>query len=588
MKKEFLIVILVLISVCNALGQKVISGKSEPTKIYIKPEYKRGLPPLLKATINFSDENNNGILEANEKAWITLDIINAGKGAAQELSVTVTDAKPDQNFIIGKASIIPYLLPDQTTRITIPLEAKMEIRSEEHKMEINIREHFGYDMDPAYLYLTTLKYQEPALAFSGLEIIDIGEGTAAVIEDGKIQTGEQVKIRISVQNIGQNVSTETRYTIKCRDQNIFIPDGTGELGDLGIGEVKDFFITLSPNKRVSTAGKLPVFLTLNNTVRRGELSEVQLPIELDRKPPEAVVLNVKADVDKLQKQVARFEVNSDRITVNVGSVINIAQAPPSLMRRSDALGIVIGIEQYDHFVRAPYAENDAATMQRYFKNVLGIDKVYLKKSKDAIGFFFSNLFDPNYGEIQKGIVKGKTDLFIYFSGHGLPSKDGQSAYLLPSDGRIEALEQQGYDLNKLYDNLQKMGARSVTVFMDACFSGASKASSTYQPDNLVAMKGVVIRPIVKEPWIENPGFTVFSSSAFDETSLAFDPSETGLFTYFLCAGLQGKADANSDKKITAGELGRYLETNVKEASSKIRGMQSPQFHGDENLVLTEY
>ncbi len=124
--------------------------------------------------------------------------------------------------------------------------------------------------------------------------------------------------------------------------------------------------------------------------------------------------------------------------------------------------------------------------------------------------------------------------------------------------------------------------------MDACFSGVSRTSGTYGTQNLVAMKGVAIKPDIMHPWENNPGFTVFTSSGFNETSLGFDPSETGLFTYYLCAGLQGNADMNADKKITSGELKQYINKNVKETSVKISGLQSPQFYGDENMVLTEY
>ena len=574
------------ITPCQA--QKMVSGKSEPTKIYIKPVYKHGFPPILFAALNFNDENNNGILEADEKAWITLEISNKGKGAAQDLAITVADDKPDQNFIIGKVNSIPFLQPDQTTKIIIPLEAMAGIRSEEHKLEISIREHFGYDMDPAFLFMTTMKYRESSLVLSGIEVVDIGEGTASIRQDGKLQAGEQVKIKVRVQNIGQNVSKETKFEIINRDQNIFIQDGSGDLGELGIGEVKDFWITVSPNKRITTTGNLPLFLSLTNDVHQGDLSEIQLPIVLDQKPPDAVVLNVKADVEKLQKQIARFEVSSEHMTANVGNVIDIHQVPPSRMHRGNAVAVVIGVENYDHFVKAPYAENDAILVQNYFKNVLGIDKVYLYKSKEVTGYFFDNVFNPDYGELQKAIIKGNTDLFVFYSGHGIPSKDGTNAFLLPSDGRIEAIENQGYNMNKFYENLEKLGARSVMVFIDACFSGVSRSSDIYQSENLVAMKGVRIKPILSAPWINNPGFTVFSSSGFDETSLSFDPSETGLFTYFLCAGLQGKADADGDKKITSGELSRYVIERVKEFSVKIRGLQSPQFHGNENIVITEY
>ncbi len=219
---------------------------------------------------------------------------------------------------------------------------------------------------------------------------------------------------------------------------------------------------------------------------------------------------------------------------------------------------------------------------------MGIQKVYTYINDDVTGFFFDNNFDPNFGELQKAIVKGQTDLFVFYSGHGMPSKDGSTIYLFPSDGRIEALDRQGYDLNKLYNNLEALGAKSVTVFMDACFTGDSRASEQIETKNLVAMKGVKIKAKVIQPWINNPNFTVFNSSDFNETSLGFDPSETGLFTYYLCAGLQGRADANEDNQITAGELKDYVTSQVMETSIKIRGVQTPQFYGNKDLILTEY
>jgi hypothetical protein len=170
----------------------------------------------------------------------------------------------------------------------------------------------------------------------------------------------------------------------------------------------------------------------------------------------------------------------------------------------------------------------------------------------------------------------------------MPSKDGKNVYLFPSDGRIEALNRQGYNLSTFYSNLESLDAHSTTVFIDACFSGISRPSESRNIQNLVAMKGVDLKPKVNQPWENDPNFTVFSSSSFEETSLGFDPSETGLFTYFICAGLQGKADANGDNKITTGELKNYVIKNVSKISVKILGKQTPVFHGNENMILGEY
>jgi uncharacterized caspase-like protein len=79
-----------------------------------------------------------------------------------------------------------------------------------------------------------------------------------------------------------------------------------------------------------------------------------------------------------------------------------------------------------------------------------------------------------------------------------------------------------------------------------------------------------------------------NSSTGDETSLGFDEAETGLFTYYIAAGLKGEADKNKDGKITLGELREYVVKNVVETSRKKSGLQTPEFFGDDSEILVEY
>ena len=270
MKKIILILIAVLIA-SSSFAQDVISGKSKTIRLKLNPEYKRGLPPNLFVNLSFEDANKNGILEAGEKASLLINITNKGKGVAQNLLVKVKDSYIDYEFTISDGKRIPYLYPNKSILIEIPIKAGMDIKSAEHKLQISVNEHFGYDMDHAFLILNTLKFQEPKLVFSGLELIDIGKGTAAIVEDGQLQSGEQVKVKLVVQNIGQNIAKNTKYYLKSTDNNIYIENGKGNLGNIAIGEVKEFWVSISPNKRVKTSGKLPLFLNLSNSYNRGNI-----------------------------------------------------------------------------------------------------------------------------------------------------------------------------------------------------------------------------------------------------------------------------------------------------------------------------
>lgn len=586
-----IIVLLVLMLYLSYPGkaQKIISGQSQNTQLKLNPQYTRGLPPNLYVEMTFEDDNNNLILEAAEKARLYLTLSNRGKGPAQGLTIYVKDNITDPELIIIDGQEIPFLYPENSFKIMVPINAGFNIQSAEHKLEINIKEHFGYDMDPAFLILNTLKFQEPHLEFAGVQIIDIGDGTAAISIDGKLQAGELIKAKVVIQNVGQNISVNTKYSVISSNNDIYIAEGKGELGNITIGEIKEFWVTISPNKRVLTKEILPIYLSTTNAVSRGNITDLQLPIYLDQRPPDIITLNIKPDVTKLVREVSRFETNSNKITANVGKLIDISQVLPSKTIRTDAVAVIIGLENYSYFAPAPYAENDANIVKEYFKNVLGINNIILYKSKDVTGFFFDNLFDPDFGELQKAVLPGQTDVFVYYSGHGIPNKEGTNIFLLPTDGKAEAIDRQGYDLNKLLQNLDSLKAKSVMLILDACFSGLSRSSQRIETQNLVAMKGVYVRPSkVPEPWVTNPGFTFCSSSSFDQTSLGFDDAQTGLFTYYLCAGLQGYADTDADKKITSGELADYVTAKVKETSVKIRGLQEPQFHGDRNRILAEY
>jgi hypothetical protein len=584
--KQIIFLFLLLFLPGFIFAQKVIEGRSAAKKINLEPKYEKGFPPNLFVDLSFEDANGNGIIESEERAELKLTIINKGKGKAQGLNVIIEDNIKDYSFTIDDKKKIYLINPDESVDVIIPIKAGFNVKTAEHKLKINVKEHFGYDMDPAILILNTLEYQKPKLVFSGLEIVDNGQNASTIIKDGQLQAGEMAQMKIVIQNVGQNISYNTKYSVYSTDNNIFIEKGQGNLGNLAIGEVKEFWINISPNKRVTSKEKLPVYLSLTNEKNLGQLKE-NLPVVLDQKPPQTKTLEVKADIEKLQKQVARFEYKSKKFTANIGTIKNIASVSPAKTVRKNAIAVIIGVENYSDLPPAPYAENDAEIMKKYFKTRLGVDKVVLFKDKEVSGFIFDDIFNPNYGELQKSILKGETDLFVFYSGHGVPSKDGEKIYLFPSDGKVERLESQGYDLNKFYQNLEALGAKSVTVFLDACFSGSSKATEKISTENLVATKGLRIEPKLVSPWRTNPNFSVFNSSAANETSLGFDPSQTGLFTYYMCVGLQGDADLNQDKKITNGELFDFVQLKVVETSKKIFGVQTPQFNGNRDMVLVE-
>ncbi|MDR1343425.1 MAG: WG repeat-containing protein [Prevotellaceae bacterium] len=157
---------------------------------------------------------------------------------------------------------------------------------------------------------------------------------------------------------------------------------------------------------------------------------------------------------------------------------------------------------------------------------------------------------------------GEASIIFYYAGHGIPDEATQSAYLLPVDGYGSDVKS-GYSLNNLYAELGAMPARSVTVFLDACFSGTKRDGSM-----LVAARGVAVKAKASAP-VGN--MVVFAAASGDETAYPYKEKGHGLFTYFLLKKLQ-----ESKGNVTLGELGSYISANVAQRSIVVnRKSQTP-------------
>jgi hypothetical protein len=111
----------------------------------------------------------------------------------------------------------------------------------------------------------------------------------------------------------------------------------------------------------------------------------------------------------------------------------------------------------------------------------------------------------------------------------------------------------GYKLDDLYSKLGEFPAKNITVFMDACFSGAQRSG-----DMLASARGVAIKTSHGKP---SGNMVVFSAAQGDETAYPYKEKGHGLFTYFLLKKLQ-----ETQGDVTLGELNNYITNNVQQQS----------------------
>lgn len=247
---------------------------------------------------------------------------------------------------------------------------------------------------------------------------------------------------------------------------------------------------------------------------------------------------------------------------------NIPEAPAS---NTNTFAVIIANENYLKETPVQYALNDGEMFKTYCQKVLGLPEDNIHYTEDAT----LNMILTEVDWIAKvaKAYNGEASLIVYYAGHGIPDEASGSSYLLPVDGIGNNLRT-GYSLAELYKTLGALPAKSVTVFMDACFSGAKRGEGM-----LASARGVAIKA---KPEAPKGNMVVFSAAQGDETAYPYEDKGHGLFTYFLLKKLQ-----ETKGQVSLGELAQYVQQQVSRRSIVTNGKsQTPCVTPSESVVGT--
>jgi len=221
--------------------------------------------------------------------------------------------------------------------------------------------------------------------------------------------------------------------------------------------------------------------------------------------------------------------------------------PVSNHKQKYTFALIIANENYKRVSPVMFAKNDGEIFKKYCTQTLGLPEKNVHYIADA------TLNDIRQ-EIKwlEGTTEAHADeevnVIFYYAGHGIPDENSRAAYLLPVDGSGSDIES-GYKMDLLYSKLGALNAKSIVLFLDACFSGAQRSG-----DMLASARGVAVRAKQGTP---QGNMVVFSAALGDETAYPYKEQGHGLFTYFLLKKLQ-----ETEGNATLGELENYIKMNV--------------------------
>ena len=255
------------------------------------------------------------------------------------------------------------------------------------------------------------------------------------------------------------------------------------------------------------------------------------------------------------------------------------------------VAVIIGNTNYGN--RAPnvkFAGNDADAMKKLVIDKLGFRDGNIIDLRDASQAELLTTFgsDKSFkGKLFDYVRPKRSDVVVFYSGHGVPGLRDKRGYLLPVDGEPNRAELSGYPIDLLLKNLGKIPSRTMRVYIDACFSGDSPKGMLIR-----ATSGLTVK--ITEPNSDEKKMVVITASKGDQFASWDEDAKLGLFTKHLLEALTGIADqkdfgGNNDGKVTLGEVKGYLDEEMTyQARRRFSRDQQATVSGDLGTILSAY
>lgn len=500
-------------------------------------------PPILNIVSNsvqFVDPNGNNAIDADEECMVKLKVKNSGKGDAVNCLARIYTADQVKGLDF-ETIVIPLIKSMETKEITIPIRATKQTEDKNVTLYAQIDETHGFGTEPLILQVDTRKFEEPLL-----QIVDYGASseTGGVLEKMKPFT-----LQALLQNTKHGVAKNVTVSIELPENVILQETDKKDIMfnqmDGGITESLEYTLMVNRNYK---SNQIPVtFKVKEKNGKYAENKTIQLNLNQS--------FGSKMVVEAKQAQQQSFDIKISSIGSEVDKNI-----PSSDTKNDKTFAVIIANESYNRVDGVPFAANDGRIFSEYCKKALGMPEDNVKLLVNA------TLNDIRaqikwLGDVMNA-YKGEAKAIFYYAGHGIPDEKSKTAYLLPIDGYGSDVNT-GYALKDLYSILGELPSESVTVFLDACFSGAKR-----EGDMLSSARGVAIKVEESAP-VGN--MVVFSAAQGDETAYPYKEQGHGMFTYFLLKKMQ-----ETKGEISLGDLSSYVIEQVSKQSIVKNGkLQTP-------------
>lgn len=506
--------------------------KSRSNQGYVNITKEPPKPPYLeivKSSLTFSDADGNQMIDANEQTKILFQLKNSGTGPGLNLTVKIEETNAAKGLSFSSSKSIGTLQPNTSIEVEIPVSGTMSTLDGKAIFSIAIAEANGFGTDPVIIEFPTRAFVAPQIKIVDYKVT-CQAGTT-------IQKKRPFEVQVLVQNIGHGAAENITLVLPV-PANMYCLSGNenNRIDKLSPGESKLVEYSLvTTNEYYQNDIRLD-FQLRENYGKYAESKNI------------AINMNQQVSSEKLVIQGKPQEQKQ----IEIGSLSSAVDKdiPYNPIKNPNRIALIIGNEDYSGTLNAeanvPFAHNDALVFKQYAVNIMGVDE---EKNLFFLTDATAAKMRINIDLVTRLVEKmgSSTELVFYYAGHGYPDLTTKTPYLIPVDAGTGNLRD-AVKLAEVYEKFGNSGAKRITVFLDACFSGGSRNQES---------SGA--RPIKIKPKVESitGNMVVFSASSGEQSSLPYNSEKHGLFTYFLLKKLQ-----DTKGIVTYDELAEYLKHNI--------------------------
>lgn len=510
----------------------------------------------------FVEPSGDKYLDAMETGQIEFEVTNEGPGKAYDVQAILSPKQiPGITYEISKP--VGNIPPKEARKVSFDLVALKSVPDAVNTLTLLLKEYNGFDSDAVRITFDSKKFTAPLFILEESRLEDDNN-------NNRIDQAELVTITSRLKNIGGKVnSPEVQVVV---GNNVILTDMEKKLYRLGridTNEIVDIRFSFYTNRRAKVIGaELHV-----TDVTSGYSAIIKVPLKLNVAMPQIRDYAVLPERDRAARSV--LSLNSD-VDVNISKSKN---------SNKYSVAVILGVENYQSLPKVDYVERDVTTFREYANQILGVpddnNHMIFQINENLTRSYFDKLFAGD-GILDRR-VNPDSDVFVYFAGHGFQDED-RNAYLMPYDADKNYVVQTGYSVSLLYEKLSDIAERvnSITIFIDACFSGRTR-------DSPPLIAGRAIFPRATVGMLSPSNVASLNAASDSEVSNSYPEQRHGLFTYYLLKGLKGDADANRDRKLGLLELRDYLVKEVRTQAGLMDRNQTPSLIGGKSdRILVQY